>query len=271
MNELSTLNNLVNEIKFFEKQSVLGIWEIGKRLTQIKKMLGHGNWSDWVKDNLNYSQDTAINYINLYKDYPNFEALPNLKTSQLFLLGSVDEETKKEILENEDLEDKTYKETETIIKKYKNLEKKNKELEENNKKLEQEKKILEHQNELLTDENSKKEIVTETIETVKEVTPSDYEAIKRENKRLQDINKKLELDLRISKLNDDEETEKIKSEVRNYKWLVINFVKNTTPLLNLVEQIKLLPKEEQDLMMKSTQNLLGFSNNLYKKMREIYK
>ena len=73
----------------------------------------------------------------------------------------------------------------------------------------------------------------------------------------------------MSKLNDNEEKEKIKSELRNYKWLVLNFVKDTTPLLNIVDQVKLLPKEEIEILEKSTENLLGFANNLYKQLKGI--
>lgn len=276
MNEITTLNNLVTEIKFFENQAVNSYWEIGKRLAQAKEQVKHGEWGDWLKDNLNYSHRTANELIKVYKAFPNSRTNANLNFKQVLALTSVDEETREEILENENLEEKTVRETKEIVKKYKELEKKNKELEEDNEFLSSESeffseqnKALKEANKMLSDEVSKKEVVTETIEKIveKEVIPTDYESIKKENKRLQDINKKLELDLRVSKLSDDEETEKIKSEVRNYKWLVINFVKNTTPLLNLTEQIKLLPKEEQNLIKKSTENLLGFANNLYEQMK----
>lgn len=276
MNELATLNNLVTEIKFFENQAVSSYWEIGKRLAQVKEQVKYGEWEKWLKENLNYSKSTANNLIKVFKTYPNDQLVGHLNFRQVLALTSVDEETREEILEKENLEEKSARETEKIVRKYKELEKKNKELEEDNKFLSSESeffseqnKALKEANKMLSDEVSKKEVVTETIEKIveKEVIPTDYESIKRENKKLQERNKKLELDLRVSKLNDDEENEKIKSEIRNYKWLVVNFVKNTTPLLNLVDQIKLLPKEEQELIKKSTENLLGFASNLYEQMK----
>lgn len=276
MNELATLNILVTEIKFFENQAVSSYWEIGKRLAQAKEQVEHGEWGNWLKDNLNYSHRTANGLIKVYKTFPNSQTSANLNFSQVLALTTVNEETREEILENENLEEKSARETKEIVKKYKELEKKNKELEEDVEFLSSESeffseqnKALKEANKMLSDEVSKKEVVTETIEKIveKEVIPTDYESIKRENKKLQERNKKLELDLRLSKLNDDEENEKIKSEIRNYKWLVVNFVKNTTPLLNLVDQIKLLPKEEQELIKKSTENLLGFASNLYEQMK----
>ena len=276
MNELATLNNLVTEIKFFENQAVSSYWEIGKRLAQAKEQVEHGEWESWLKDNLNYSYSMSKKLIKVYKEFPKGQLIADLNFSQMLALTSVNEETREEILENENLEEKTVRETNEIVKKYKELEKKNKELEEDVEVLSSESeffseqnKALKEANKMLSDEVSKKEVVTETIEKIveKEVIPTDYESIKRENKKLQERNKKLELDLRVSKLNDNEENEKIKSEIRNYKWLVVNFVKNTTPLLNLVDQIKLLPNEEQELIKKSTENLLGFASNLYEQMK----
>lgn len=276
MNELSTLNNLVTEIKFFENQAVVSYLEIGKRLEIAKNQVGYGNWDNWLEQNLNYTKSMADKLIRVSKDFQDSQSIAKLNFTQMLALTSVNEETRREILKNENLEEKTVKETNEIIKKYKELEKRNKELEEDVEFLSSESeffleqnKALKEANKALSDEVSKKEVVRETIEKIveKEVIPTDYDSIKRENKILQERNEKLELDLRVSKLNDDEETEKIKSEIRNYKWLVVNFVKNTTPLLNLVDQIKLLPKEEQELIKKSTENLLGFASNLYEQMK----
>lgn len=265
MNEIATLNNLVTEIKFFENQAVTSYWEIGKRLSQAKEQVERGDWLNWVDENLGYSERTTQQLIKVYTTFPNANMVSDLKFRQVLALTSIDEETRNEILENENLEDKTVKETEEIVKKYKKVK-------EDNEELEKKTQELEIENQLLYDElkkSSKKEVVEKTItkEVIKEVLPNDYEAIKRENKILQDKNRKLELDYKASKFNDNEENEKLKSELRNYKWLVINFVKNTTPLLNIIDQIKLLPKEEQQLLMKSTENLLGFANNLYEQMK----
>ncbi|MFL8969340.1 DUF3102 domain-containing protein [Helcococcus kunzii] len=264
MNEISILNNLVTEIKFFENQAVTSYWEIGKRLEQAKEQVAHGEWGDWLKANLNYSQSTANKLMKVSSELSKSELIPNLSFTQALALTSVDEEIREEIIKNEDLENRSVTETKEIIKRYK----------ENNKELEEENKNLKEANEILNEElrnETEKKVVEKTItkEVIKEVIPEDYENIKRENKILQDKNTKLELEYKVSKLNDNEEREKIKSELRNYKWLVLNFVKNTTPLLNIVDQVKLLPKEEIEILEKSTENLLGFANNLYKQLKGI--
>lgn len=45
------------------------IIELGRRLTEAKAMLPHGEWAGWLKDKVNYSQSTANNYMKIYEEY----------------------------------------------------------------------------------------------------------------------------------------------------------------------------------------------------------
>ena len=202
MNEIQTLNNLVTEIKFFENQAVVSYWEIGKRLTQAKEQVEDGKWLSWVESNLNYSDSTARKLIQIYKTYQ--EPVPGLSFRQLLALAPLEEEARTEIIEKENLEDKTVKETQAIIRRYK----------EEAEELEEENKGLRKANaELSLLAEKEPEIIEKTVtkEIVKEVIPSDYERIKMENRALQEKNAKLELDVKVSKLNDSEEAEKLKN------------------------------------------------------------
>lgn len=259
MNEIQTLNNLVTEIKFFEDAAVKSYWEIGKRLAQAKEQVGYGKWDAWLQSNLNYTKSMADKLIKVSEEIKDSQLIAKLNFTQMLALTTVDEETRNEIIENENLEDKTVKETQEIIKKYK----------EKAEDLEEENQGLKLANQELTSIIDKQETKVIEKEVIREVKPSDYEEIKRMNKLLQDKNNELELKARLSKLNDTEENEKLKSELRNYKWLVLNFVKNATPLLNVVGQIKILPKSEQELFKTSSENLLGFATNLYDQTKGI--
>lgn len=259
MNEIK-LNSLVSEIKFFENQAVVSYWEIGKRLLEAKKQVEHGKWGEWLKNNLNYSLRTGQQLIKVYEDFPNTKLISHLNFTQVLALTGVNEEVRNEILENENLEDKTVKETKKIIRKYKS------EAED----LREENEGLKRANEELSRLAEKEpQIIEKTVTKTVEIKPKDYDLIKKQNAELQAKNEELELRAKVSKMDDNKEVEAIKSELRNYKWLVLNFVKNTTPLLNLVNEIKLLPKNEQDLMKQSTKNLLGFATNLYEQIKGV--
>lgn len=45
------------------------IVEIGRRLAEAKSILPHGAWGDWLKQEVNFSQSTANNYMKLFEEY----------------------------------------------------------------------------------------------------------------------------------------------------------------------------------------------------------
>ena len=71
------------------KRFITDIAEIGKRLARVKNRVGHGNWLPWLRQNFDWSGDTAENYINVYRvsQSPKFRSLRNLPLEVLYLLG----------------------------------------------------------------------------------------------------------------------------------------------------------------------------------------
>ena len=43
--------------------------EIGRRLTEAKSMVPHGEWGKYLEDRVEYSQSTANNLMKIYKEY----------------------------------------------------------------------------------------------------------------------------------------------------------------------------------------------------------
>lgn len=46
-----------------------GCIEIGKRLTEAKAMLSHGEWGVWLQENVSYSVSTAENLMRIFREY----------------------------------------------------------------------------------------------------------------------------------------------------------------------------------------------------------
>lgn len=44
------------------------IFEIGKRLCEAKALIGHGNWENWLRDNVSYSETTARTLMRAYRE-----------------------------------------------------------------------------------------------------------------------------------------------------------------------------------------------------------
>lgn len=83
------LKQLAVEIVTFDRQAkitaVSCAIEIGERLLEAKDLVPHGEWGNWLKKNVNYSQSTANNFMRLYKEYGNdhgslFTTLTNSQT-----------------------------------------------------------------------------------------------------------------------------------------------------------------------------------------------
>lgn len=100
-----TLAQLEKEIKFHLKQASQSIIEVGKRLTQAKSLIKHGEWQTWLENNFQLSQNTAGRFMQVAKRFSNSATSQNLNQSQMIALLSLPsaEETKK-FIEQKDTE-----------------------------------------------------------------------------------------------------------------------------------------------------------------------
>ena len=277
MNELVGLNQLVSEIKFFENQAVVSYWEIGKRLSQAKEQVGHGNWENWVDENLGYSKTTTKNLIRVYKEIPNRQAIADLNFTKALALTSIkDEEERQEFVEKHKVEDMTTRQLQAEIKEYKkNLKAKENELEEIIKEKDEEIGELRFSNsslygELQIEKSKAPEVIEK--EVIKEVVPDDYDLTKAQ---LENANKKLEKlmqvnqslkekeKLAMSKLESEQVKKKIVENISSFHYKIAGFMEDVGGLLYLTDYLDEMPKENKKLFLDSAKYLRGFSEQLY--------
>lgn len=283
MNELVSLNQIVSEIKFFENQAVVSYWEIGKRLSQAKEQVGHGNWYSWIDENLGYSKSTSERLIRVYNEYPNPSALTDLNMTQALALTSIkDEEERQDFIEKHDVEDMTTRKLQAEIKKYKrSLEETENELEAAKAGLEfkdgqiekysTEKNRLSAELELAKMNKVEPEIIEK--EVIKEVVPDDYELTKvqlenanKKLERLMEINQSLKEKekLAMSKLESEQANKKIVEDVSGFHYKIAGFIQEVGGLLYLTEYLDDIPKDNKKLFLDSAKYLREFSEQLYK-------
>lgn len=203
MGEIANLNQIVSEIKFFENQAVVSYWEIGKRLSQAKEQVGHGEWIPWIEENLNYTRQTASSLIRVYESYPNGNTSLHLNFSKVLALTSIkDEEERQEFIEKHEVEDMTTRQLQAEIKEYKeSLKAKEEELNNVNScynSLSIVAKNREEENERLREDlRHEREKPVEVVEkeVIKEIVPADYEDLKEQHKDLLEIQKGLQEEL----------------------------------------------------------------------------
>ena len=115
--KLNQLAAEINAIKEQVRETVyLSTCRIGEKLLLAKGAVGHGNWGQWLKDNVDYSERTAQNIITIYKNFnnketklfgtaPDAELLSKLNQSQLLALSSIKDEEKRTEFMNEHKEE----------------------------------------------------------------------------------------------------------------------------------------------------------------------
>ncbi|QCT02707.1 hypothetical protein E6C60_1992 [Paenibacillus algicola] len=97
--------------------------EIGRRLKEAKEVVGHGEWTGWLQNNVNYSQSTANNFMRVSEEYANSQALENLNYTQAVALLSIPSEERETFVEENNVTKLSTRELQSVIKEKKALEK----------------------------------------------------------------------------------------------------------------------------------------------------
>lgn len=119
MREQRSLATVTAEIRAYQdaarRMALQYSIEIGRRLIEAKEMVGHGEWGNYLRDELGFSQATANNHMRLFEVYGarqmtldgaavNSQALANLSYTQaLELLALPSEEEREAFVASHDL------------------------------------------------------------------------------------------------------------------------------------------------------------------------
>lgn len=115
----------INAIKYQTQNMMLqASSEIGKRLIEVKEQLPHGEWGKWLKDNVEYSQSTANNLMQIHLEYSaNSQAFGNLSYSKAVALLGIDAEEREAFIQENDIDEMSTRELQKTIKEKQKLEK----------------------------------------------------------------------------------------------------------------------------------------------------
>lgn len=126
----------INSIKEQTRRVVLyNSIEIGRRLAEAKLLIEHGEWGNWLKNSVDYSQRTANNLMRIFEEYapaqlslldngPNSQAFANLTYTQAVALLGIPSEEREEFAKEHDIENMSTRELEKAIKEKQALEQK---------------------------------------------------------------------------------------------------------------------------------------------------
>lgn len=132
MNEITrTLPVITEEIRYLDQQAkrlVLGhAIEIGRRLTEAKALVQHGEWESWLREEVRYSTSSANNFMQIFKAYGATqqslfgpvavsEELGNLPYTKALALLAVPEEERERFVAEHPVEEMSVRELKQAIK-----------------------------------------------------------------------------------------------------------------------------------------------------------
>jgi chromosome segregation ATPase len=114
--ELQSAVQLHEEILIYAQNAYRSIYQMAIRLKQMKegkayKLLGFDNFDDYCKNSFNIDRTQAHKYIKVVETFgENVDLSQQNSISKLYLLTTVDEETRTDIMENSNLEEVTVRE-----------------------------------------------------------------------------------------------------------------------------------------------------------------
>jgi hypothetical protein len=111
------------EINILKNQTASGIIEIGKRLIEAKEQLQHGEWGRWLEEKVEFSQDTARNFMRAAEAFPNSETIRNFPISKIYALLDVPADQREDFVKSNPVDDMTTRQLQEAIQEKKRLEK----------------------------------------------------------------------------------------------------------------------------------------------------
>ena len=101
--------------------------EIGRRLVEVKALLPHGQWGDYIKEQVRYSQSTANNLMRMFEEYgapqqsmfgagANSQALGNLSYTKALRLLAIPADEREAFVEEHHVEELSTRQLEQAIK-----------------------------------------------------------------------------------------------------------------------------------------------------------
>ena len=204
INELEPLSNnldkITTEIKTYQSIGGQAIFEIGRRLSWVKKHdLAHGEFLDWLKQ-INMNRHTANKFMTISKKLSNGSTSNHLGLDAMYLIATMppEERDKPQQLSNgetkkpEDMTVRELRETKRTLKQRdQELADKDAQIADQQAELEENRRTqveLNRRNAELSKQQPEPKVITKTV--TKEVKPDDYDQLKERLAQLEEQSKK---------------------------------------------------------------------------------
>ena len=110
------IDELAAEILDLKAQAGNAILDIGRKLIAAKELVPHGEWGDWLRDKVEFSERTAQNFMRLAREWSNPHAVADLGARKALMLLALPSEEREEFIEANHVVDMSSRELEDALK-----------------------------------------------------------------------------------------------------------------------------------------------------------
>ena len=116
VSDISQLEGLAAQARVYSENLAMNMFQLGRVYTEAKKLVRHGEWAGWLRDNSGMSERSAQQLMAVYARFGEQSQFMNLEKSKLFKMLSLPSGQEEAFIADNDLENMTSREVEAAVK-----------------------------------------------------------------------------------------------------------------------------------------------------------
>ena len=276
--DINTITSEILSIKAYAKNTAIACAvELGRRFKEAKEMLPHGEWGKWLKETVDFSQSSVINYMKIFEEYGSeqislfgatviSQSIEKLSYTQAIKLFAIPREEREEFIEENDVEnlsirelDKVIKERDEAIKRAQDAEKKAQEYESLSSQIEE-------SNKEISRAESEKLTALEDLKKAEQKLKDIEASLVKEKQKNEDLKK----NPKIPQVKMDEILKEAKANATNEVQKEINDLKAQIEKANAEKSSAEASKKEAENKLKALETKEIMSNSLVAEFKLVF-
>ena len=116
-NDVARLDNLAAEARVYSESLAMNMFQLGRVYTEAKKLVKHGEWQNWIRENGGMSERSAQQLMAIYARFGTDPAFTGIEKSKLFKMLALPVGKEGAFIEDNALSDMTSRQVEEAVRK----------------------------------------------------------------------------------------------------------------------------------------------------------
>jgi hypothetical protein len=114
--DISQLSGLAAQARLYSENLAVNMFELGRVFTEAKRLVRHGEWGQWLKENSGMGERSAQQLMQVYARFGDQPQLMGVEKSKLFKMLSLPSGQEESFIADNDLKNMSSREVEAAVK-----------------------------------------------------------------------------------------------------------------------------------------------------------